>query len=176
MDLVVVDEIGAITVFEADMLMLVLSLAGGLALLFVLRRRLGKIAGRHGVLEKVGPVDGDLHILLSAMAEAAGEGQSAHAYGAGRERLGPFQIGTEPLPKDQVTPEILLRSLERLQSMSPKLKTRVGEAVRAAAEADGHWTEDETLLVRAVFAALELPNPFAPGLSAALTAEASPHP
>ena len=147
-----------------------------LALLFVLRRRLGKIAGRHGVVAKGGAVDEDLHILLSAMAHAAGAGEVARAYGAGRDRLGPVQIGAGPLGEEQVGPEILLRSLERLQSMSPKLKSRVGEAVMAAAEADGHWTEDETLLVRAVLAALELPNPFAQSLSAALNAEASPQP
>ncbi|MBM66679.1 MAG: hypothetical protein CMH55_10635, partial [Myxococcales bacterium] len=103
-------------------------------------------------------------------------GEVARAYGAGRDRLGPVQIGAGPLGEEQVGPEILLRSLERLQSMSPKLKSRVGEAVMAAAEADGHWTEDETLLVRAVLAALELPNPFAQSLSAALNAEASPQP
>lgn len=135
-----------------------------LALLFVLRRRLGKIAGRHGGLQKARPAATELQVLLSAMAYAAGAGQELGAYGAGRNLLSQVKIPSEPLVAEQVSPEVLIETLERLQSMSPSLKAQVGRAVMAAAEADGHWTEDETLLVRAVFAALELPNPFAQGL------------
>ena len=45
-----------------------------LALLRVLRRRLGKIAGSHGVRKPVSSFETELHVLFSAMAHAAGEG------------------------------------------------------------------------------------------------------
>ena len=134
-----------------------------LALLCVLRRRLGKIAGSHGVRKPVGSFETELHVLFSAMAHAAGEGAEIDAYSAGCQILSEINLASEPLSPEASSPERVMKSLERLQGANPKLRAQVGQGVMAAAEADDHWTEQEALLVRAIFAALELPNPLVAG-------------
>jgi hypothetical protein len=109
----------------------------------------------------LGPVLGDVGVVLSTLAARGNDREAAivNAFAQGASRLGPEGQSLRLTPVNGNALAAVDGALDRLATGSPAVKKAVLDACAACIAADGRVTVDEGELLRAIADALDCPMP-----------------